>query len=69
MKIAGLILIVVGILGLVYGGVTMVYPDKVVDAGPIEITVDKKKSLPLPPLLGVVSVGIGIGFLAMGSRK
>ena len=51
MKIAGLILIVLGILALVYGGFTMVYPDKVVDAGPIEISVDKKKSVPLPPLL------------------
>lgn len=68
MKIAGLILIVLGVLALVYGGFTMVYPDKVVDAGPIEISVDKKKSVPLPPLLGAIAIAGGIGLIVVGRK-
>lgn len=69
MKIFGFILIGLGILGVVYGGFSVMYPDKVVDAGPIEITVDRKESFPIPPLVGIVSVAIGIGLLAMGSKQ
>ncbi|MDP2317038.1 MAG: DUF3185 domain-containing protein [Pseudomonadota bacterium] len=64
-----MILIVLGILGLVYGGFSFVYPDKVVDAGPLQISVDKKKSLPIPPLLGIVAVVGGVGLLAFDRKK
>lgn len=69
MKIAGLILIVLGVLALVYGGFTMVYPDKIVDAGPIQISVDKKRDIPLPPILGAVALAGGIGLLVMGRKE
>lgn len=68
MKIAAVILIVLGILGLAYGGVSFIYPDKVVDVGPIEISVDKKKSFPIPPVLGVVALVSGVGMLVMARR-
>lgn len=69
MKIAAILLIVLGIVGLAYGGLTVVYPDKVVDAGPLQISVDKKKSLPIPPILGVVALAGGVVLLVMDRKK
>ena len=43
--------------------------DKVVDAGPIQISVEKKKNIPIPPLVGAVALVGGIGLLAMDRKK
>ncbi len=51
MKILGGILVVLGLIAMLYGGVSWTRKDKVLDAGPIEITREKKKhcrSHPLP---------------------
>ncbi|MES2638557.1 MAG: DUF3185 domain-containing protein [Myxococcota bacterium] len=69
MKIAGFVLIVLGILGLIYGGFSFVYPDKVVDAGPLQISVDKKKSVPISPLIGIVALVGGVGLVVMDRKK
>jgi hypothetical protein len=64
MKAAGVVLLVLGVLALVYGGITWTRKDTVVDAGPIEITADKKESVALPPLAGLALVAGG-AFLLM----
>ena len=69
MKIAGIVLVALGILGLVYGGFRIAYPDKVVDAGPVQISVTKHASFPIPPVLGAISIAAGVGLLVVGSRK
>lgn len=52
MKLVGIVLIVIGLVGVLYGGLAWTRKDKVVDAGPIEITADKHESLPIPPIVG-----------------
>ena len=52
MKALGTVLVVLGIVGLAYGGISWTRKDTVVDAGPIEITADKTESVSLPPLAG-----------------
>jgi hypothetical protein len=64
MKALGLVLVVLGIVGLIYGGVSWTRRDTIVDAGPIEITADKRESVPLPPVLGGVLLVAGIVLLA-----
>ena len=59
MRAIGIVLIVLGVIGLLYGGLTWTRKDKVVDAGPIEITADKHESLPIPPIAGGVMLVIG----------
>jgi drug/metabolite transporter (DMT)-like permease len=59
-KIAGIVLVVLGILGLAYGGLSWTSRETVVDAGPIEITADKTERLPLPPLAGGLLVVAGV---------
>ena len=59
MRVLGAILIILGIIALAYGGITYTKRDTVLDAGPIEATVDEKKTIPLPPILGAAALLAG----------
>jgi hypothetical protein len=63
MKALGAVLVVLGLLGLVYGGISWTRKDKVVDVGPIEITADKTESVALPPIAGGLMLIGGIALL------
>jgi hypothetical protein len=69
MTIAGIALIVAGLLALVYQGVTYTSRETIIDVGPIHATADREKTLPLSPLFGVVAAVAGVGFVVAGSRK
>ncbi len=65
----GLILIVLGVLGLVYGGITYTRNRQAVDIGPLEINVEEKESIPVPPLLGGLAIAAGVVVLVLGGRR
>ena len=65
----GLILILVGIIGLAWGGVTYTRTEKAVDLGPIEITKEKRKTIPVPPLAGGAALIAGIALIATSKGK
>ena len=67
--LTGIILIVIGIVALAYQGITYTTREKVVDIGPIQMTAEKTKTLPLPPLVGGVALVGGIVLLLMGNKK
>jgi hypothetical protein len=67
--LTGIILIVIGIVALAYQGITYTTREKVVDLGPIQMTAEKTKTLPLPPLVGAVALVGGIVLLVMGNKK
>jgi hypothetical protein len=69
MTIAGIALIVLGIVTFAYKGITYTSREKVIDIGPIHATADTQKTIPLPPLLGGVALVGGIVLLVVGSRK
>jgi drug/metabolite transporter (DMT)-like permease len=68
MRILGAILVVLGVLALVYGGIRYTKQEKVVDVGPIEATVEHKKTIPLPPLAGAAAVVAGIILISRRDR-
>jgi hypothetical protein len=68
-KVVAVLLIVLGLVALAYGGITMTTRDKVVDLGPVEITQEEKHRLPLPPVVGGIAVAAGIIMLVAGARK
>jgi hypothetical protein len=68
MKVLGIILIVLGVLALAYGGFTYTHQKKVVDLGPIQASKRETSTVPLPPILGVVAV-IGGGALLFVGKK
>ena len=67
--LAGIALILLGIVALSYNRITYTTKEKIVDIGPIEATTEKQKSIPLPPLLGGLALAAGIGLVAVGYKK
>jgi hypothetical protein len=67
-SLAGLALIALGVIALVYQGITYTTHKKVVDIGPIEATKEEHKTIPLPPILGVIALAGGI-FIIARDRK
>lgn len=69
LKVVGIILIVLGIVALIFQGITYTTREKVVDLGPIQATAKKEKTIPLPPVLGAIALIGGIALLIAGGRK
>lgn len=67
-KTIGIILIALGLIGVVWGGITYTTREKVLDLGPIEATREKSHHLPLPPILGVVSLLGGFALIFFGKK-
>jgi drug/metabolite transporter (DMT)-like permease len=67
--LAGVILIVVGVLILGYQGITYTQQKKVIDLGPIQATTKTEKHIPLPPILGIAAVAGGALLLFMGRKS
>ena len=71
--IVGILLIILGVVALAYGGFSFTTQEKkrVVDLGPIQLdaTVEKQRSIPLPPILGVAALTGGVVLVIVGSRK
>jgi hypothetical protein len=66
--VVGLVLIVVGLVALVYQGITYTSRETVIDIGPLYATADRQKTLPLPPVLGIAAVAGGVALLIVGLR-
>lgn len=64
-----IILIAVGVIAFAYQGITYTTREKVVDFGPLQVTADKTRTLPLPPIVGGIALASGIVLLVMGNKK
>jgi hypothetical protein len=69
MRILGIILIVVGAIGLLYGGFSYTRRRDTVRMGPMSATIEQRESVPFPPILGGIAVVAGIALLFVGRRK
>jgi len=68
-RIVGTILVVVGIVALVWGGISWTREETVLDLGPVEATAETRETLPLPPVLGGIALVAGIVLLVLPSRR
>ena len=68
MKAIGVLLIVLGIAGLAWGGIDYTKREKVIDVGPIQATVDHEKHVPLPPVAGVGALIAGVLLVVLPRR-
>ena len=66
--LTGIILIVIGVIAFGYQGISYTTRDKVVDLGPIHVTAEKTKTIPLPPLVGGIALVGGILVLVLFQR-
>jgi hypothetical protein len=65
----GIGLLVIGVVALVYQGVTYTTREKVLEVGPVEVTTERRKTIPLPPVLGGIALAGGIVLVIMGTRR
>jgi hypothetical protein len=68
-SIVGIALIVGGLLALAYQGITYRSREPILDIGSIHATVDRDKTIALPPLLGILAVAGGVALLLAGARR
>ena len=69
MRLAGIILIVIGIIGLVWGGITYTRRRDTVSVGPISATVQQRETFPISPVAGGIALVAGIALLVAGGRR
>lgn len=67
--IVGILLILLGVAALAYQGITYRQRETVLDIGPIHATAKHEKTIPLPPVIGVVAIVGGIGLIVLGTKK
>jgi hypothetical protein len=69
MVLAGIALILLGILGLSYNRITYKTEEKIAEVGPFKATAEKEKSIPVPPILGGLALIAGVGLVVLGYKK
>ena len=65
----GIILIVVAIAAFAYQGISYTTREKVVDLGPVHMSADKTRTIPLPPIVGALALVGGVVLLVAGSKQ
>ena len=69
MKMLGIVLIVAGTLGLVYGGFTYTKETHEAKIGPLTLSVTDKETVNVPIWAGVGAIVIGGLLLVFGSKR
>jgi hypothetical protein len=64
----GVVLIVLGLIGLIWGGFSYTTRKKVVDIGPIHATREQTHTVPLPPIIGALAFVGGV-VLLVGAKN
>jgi hypothetical protein len=67
--VAGIVLIALGVIGLIYGGLSYTSSENVVDVGSMHVQVDQERQIPFSPIAGAVAVGIGVVLIIFGRRS
>jgi uncharacterized membrane protein len=67
--LVGIALIILGVVAFAYQGITYTSREKVIDLGPLQASVDTKKTIPLSPLLGGLALAGGIVLVVVGTKK
>jgi len=67
--LVGIALILLGIVAFAYQGISYTSREKVIDIGPLQASVDTKKTIPLPPILGGLVLAGGIVFVVVGTKR
>ena len=68
MRVAGFLLVLIGIVMLVYGGFSYTRERKVLDVGPLEARVNERHTVPFPPIAGGLALAAGI-VLVLADRR
>ena len=68
-RVIGMVLVAVGLVALLWGGISWTHDETVFEAGPIEVQTKERERIPLPPILGAVALVGGIVLVLLPDRR
>lgn len=69
LRTVGIILIILGVVALIFQGITYTTHKDVINMGPIHATAEHQKTIPLPPVFGGIALVGGIVLMVAGKRE
>ena len=66
--IFGAMLIAIGIAGLAIDNISFTEKRTVIDAGPLKVTADQQRTIPIPSIAGVIAIVAGAGMILFGRQ-
>jgi hypothetical protein len=69
LRIAALVLLIAGVLGVAYGGFSYTKEKHDVKIGPVELAVKEKERVNIPLWVGIGAVALGGILFGMGGRR
>jgi uncharacterized membrane protein YidH (DUF202 family) len=67
-QVIGILLVVLGLVSLLYGGISWTREKTVLDIGPIEAKTRERETIPMPPIIGGLMVAGGVALLLVRPR-
>ena len=68
-RIVGLVLVIIGLISLLWGGISWTREKTIVDIGPIEARSQERETIPLPPIVGGLALVAGAVLLVVRERS
>jgi UDP-N-acetylmuramyl pentapeptide phosphotransferase/UDP-N-acetylglucosamine-1-phosphate transferase len=68
-RIVGVILIALGVVSLIWGGISWTREKTVIDIGPLEARAEQREHIPLPPVLGGLAFVAGVILVLAPERR
>ena len=68
-RLAGVVLIVLGLVGVLWGGFSWTRDKTIVDVGPFKATTETRETIPFPPVAGGIALVAGVVLLVLPGRK
>ncbi|WP_374378490.1 hypothetical protein [Dongia sp.] len=69
LSIAGVLLVIAGIVALAIGRISYTTEEKVLEVGPLVATADEEHVVHIPDVAGIVAVVAGLGLIVLGRRR
>lgn len=69
MRLAGIVLIILGALALTYQGIRYTTREKLLEVGPVKVTTSEKKTIPLPPVVGGLAIVAGLALVLADKKR
>jgi uncharacterized membrane protein HdeD (DUF308 family) len=69
MALAGVLLIAAGVFALAYQQISYTTRETVLEMGPLEATTERRRIIPLSPLIGVAAIAGGVIFIIAARKR